>query len=348
MDELIVSELKKWLEKNKEQDTPRPPLLVVLGPTASGKTALSLHFAHALGNEHTSPLQVEIISADSRQIYREIDIGSDKIPLTLTATPYGEFMCYDGIPHHMIDIVSPDQVYTMGDFKRDAQQKITEISGRGHLPMLVGGTGLYIRAITDNYDLPPVEPNHELRRKLLSMKKDDLYRLLQEKDPAVAAKIHPNNIVYVTRAVEIIEAATLSRESADVSPRDDGEISSPLPSRNLPPKYDVFTIGITRPREQLYARINARVDDQFARGLAQESLNLIKKYGAPAGDSGTPALPPSLTSLGVKEFLPYITGNATLEQVKQSIKSATRNYAKRQITWFKKDKNVHWINPEEA
>lgn len=321
-----MDELKNWLAKNKANSSPRPPLLVVLGPTASGKTALGLELAHAL--------HAEIISADSRQIYKEIDIGSDKIPLTRTMTPFGEFMYHDGIPHHLIDIVPPSQIYTMGDFKRDAEKLITEIHGRGHLPMLVGGTGLYIRAITDNYDLPSVEPNYELRRKLLSMKKEDLYRLLLEKDPAAATKIHPNNIVYVTRALEII---TSSAGSVDSS------LASPLSPRTLPQKYDVFMIGIARPRDELYRRIDQRVDAQLARGLIEESKHLIEKYGGQDINSNLP----SLTSLGLKEFLPYLAGTATLDQVATNIKSATRNYAKRQLTWFKKDKNVHWINGED-
>lgn len=290
------------------------PLLVIVGPTASGKTALSLTLAHALSGE--------IISADSRQIYKEIDIGSDKLPLQNVSTPQGDFRCHDGIPHHLIDFVPPDQTYTMGDFKRDAERIIGEIHARGHIPMLVGGTGLYIRAITENYDLPASKPNIELRHKFTGMKKEDLYQLLLEKDPRTAAKIHMNNIPYVTRALEIVEGT-----------------GAPKSDRTAESKYDVFMIGISRPREELYTRIDQRVDAQFARGLAEESRRLIEKYGINSNF-------PSLTSLGLKEFVPYFNGTATLETVSQKIKAATRQYAKRQIMWFKKDKNIHWIASE--
>ncbi len=303
-----MSELTKWLEEiGTSRSTGKIPLLVILGPTASGKTALSLKLAHELHGE--------IISADSRQIYKEIDIGSDKLPLD-------NKHCYDGIPHHLIDVVPPRETYTMGDFKRDAEKIIGEIYARGHLPMLVGGTGLYIRAITNNYDLPAVKVDHELRRKLYAMKKENLHKLLQEKDPVTAAKIHMNNIPYVTRALEIIEGTGV-----------------PKTDQTAEPKYNVFMLGIQWPREELYARIDQRVDLQLQRGLVEESRKLIEKYGV---DSRLP----SLTSLGLKEFVPYFNGESTLEQVAQKIKTATRQYAKRQINWFRKDESIHWIPSE--
>lgn len=307
----MIGEFKKWLE---EITTSEIPLLVILGPTASGKTALSLRLAHALSGDSKASL-AEIISADSRQIYKEIDIGSDKLPLD-------ENHCHDGIPHHLIDFVPPEEIYTMGDFKCDAERIIGEIRARGHLPMLVGGTGLYIRAITDNYDLPAVKIDHKFREKLYAMKKEDLHKLLQEKDPATAAKIHMNNIPYVTRALEIIEG-----------------IGSPKIDQTAEPKYNVFMMGIQWPREELYARIDERVDLQLRRGLIEESRRLIEKYGV---DSHLP----SLTSLGLKEFIPYFNGEVTIEQVAQKIKTATHQYAKRQINWFRKDTAIHWIPSE--
>ncbi len=304
----MMIELKEWLEKiGTSGGTGKTPLLVILGPTASGKTALSIELAHENNGE--------IISADSRQIYREIDIGSDKLPLDANR-------CHDGITHHLIDFVSPEETYTMGDFKRDAEKIIGEIHARGHLPMLVGGTGLYIRAITDNYSLPAVKIDPEFRKKLYAMNKEDLHKLLEEKDPITAAKIHMNNIPYVTRALEIIEGT-----------------GAPKSDQTAESKYNVFMMGIQWPREELYARIDQRVDLQLQRGLVEESKMLIEKYGANSHL-------PSLTSLGLKEFVPYFNGESTLEQVSQKIKTATRQYAKRQINWFRKDAAIHWIASE--
>ncbi|MCX6734170.1 MAG: tRNA (adenosine(37)-N6)-dimethylallyltransferase MiaA [Candidatus Peregrinibacteria bacterium] len=305
----MIDAFKNWLKEiSSNGASVKPPLLVILGPTASGKTALSLKLAHELNGE--------IISADSRQIYKEIDIGSDKLPLD-------ENRCHDGILHHLIDFVPPEDTYTMGDFKRDAEKVIGEIYARGHLPMLVGGTGLYIRAITDNYDLPAVRIDPELRKKLYAMKKEDLHKLLQEKDPATAAKIHMNNIPYVTRALEIIEGTGAQKSD-----------------QTAEPKYNVFMMGIQWPREELFARIDQRVDLQLQRGLVEESRQLIERYGMESRL-------PSLTSLGLKEFAPYFSGESTLDQVSQKIKTATRQYAKRQINWFRKDESVHWIKSSE-
>lgn len=283
------------------------PLLVILGPTASGKTALSLQLAHALGGE--------IISTDSRQIYREIDIGSDKIP------PEKQ----EGVPHHLIDVAAPDKVYTMSDFKRDAEKCIADIHARGKLPMLVGGTGLYIRAIVQNFDLPSAPPNLELRQKFekilkekgLEQGRETLWNMLLEKDPQAAATIHPNNIPYVTRALEIIESQ--GKKSA-------GKNESP---------YNTLMIGIDWPREELWKRIETRVDSQLKKGLIEESRALLEKYDINL---------PSMSSLGLKEFERYFKGECSLDTVASTIKKNTRHYAKRQQTWFHKEPGVHWVS----
>lgn len=270
----IAKKMKEWLEEDlKTSKTAK--LLVILGPTASGKTALSLELARLLNGE--------IISADSRQIYRGIDVGSDKIPL--------KNGIYKGVQHHMIDIVSPENIYTMSDFKRDAEKCIEEILQRDRLPMLVGGTGLYIRAITENFHL-----SSECGKK--SQKKG-------------------------------------------------------------PKKYDVFILGVVWPREKMYERVNERVDEQLQKGLMEEARALLEKYDnktdvtsprsfsasqAPSGFSTLPAF----SSLGLKEFSAYFSGEITLDEVTERIKKNTRNYAKRQITWFKKDKDVHWLDGGEA
>lgn len=294
----IAKKMREWLK----EDAKLPKLLVILGPTASGKTALSLELARLLNGE--------IISADSRQIYREIDIGSDKISLetlsetsleTLSKTPpkthtpqqpnAKKLFYHDGIIHHMIDIVSPENIYTMSDFKRDAEKCIEEILQRDRLPMLVGGTGLYIRAITENFHLSS-------KRGKKSQKKG-------------------------------------------------------------PKKYDVFILGVVWPREKMYERVNGRVEEQMKKGLIEEARVLLEKYDnktdvtsphsfsasqAPSGFSTLPAF----SSLGLKEFSAYFSGEITLDEVTERIKKNTRNYAKRQITWFKKDKDVHWLNGGKA
>ncbi len=278
------------------------PLLVILGPTASGKTALSLELAHALNGE--------IISTDSRQIYREIDIGSDKI------SPEKQ----EGVPHYMIDVASPDEVYTMSNFKRDAEARIRDIHACGKLPMLVGGTGLYIRAIVQNFDLPEVPPNQELRQKFEKMSKEELYAMLVERDPQAAKKIHINNIPYVTRALEIIESQGTKTARKNESP------------------YDTLVIGIDWPREELWKRIDLRVDLQMQRGLVEESRALLEKYEIKL---------PSMSSLGLKEFERYFKGECSLEDVASTIKKNTRHYAKRQQTWFRKEPGVHWVSGPE-
>ncbi len=286
------------------------PLLVILGPTASGKTGLSLRLAHALNSDSAASL-AEIISADSRQIYREINIGSDTIPMEQR----------EGIPHHMIDVADPDQVYTMSDFKRDAETCIADIHARGKLPMLVGGTGLYIRAIVQNFDLPEVAPDPDLRKKFTTILKEKgkakLYAMLLAKDPQTAKNIHPNNIPYVIRALEIIESQGTKISQKSESP------------------YSTFMIGIDWPREELNRRIDQRVDLQLQRGLIEESRVLLEKYDIKL---------PSMSSLGLKEFARYFKEECTLEDVAATIKKNTRHYAKRQQTWFRKEPGVHWVS----
>ena len=233
----------------------------------------------------------------------------------------------EGIPHHLIDFVEPDQVYSMSEFKRDAERIIREIHARGHMPMLVGGTGLYIRAIVENFELPDVPPQPELRAKYnailqeygLEKGKEELYKMLVELDPLAAEKIHRNNLPYVTRALEIAETIGAKKEQKNESP------------------YDVTMIGIKWPREQLWSRIDERVDLQMQRGLLDEAKVLLEKYSTKL---------PSMTSLGAKEFEDYFAERSTLEEVVQKLKFSTRQYAKRQQTWFKKDTQIRWIDGE--
>ncbi|MDP2643174.1 MAG: tRNA (adenosine(37)-N6)-dimethylallyltransferase MiaA [Candidatus Peregrinibacteria bacterium] len=298
----ILKEVKNFIASHKK------PLIVILGPTASGKTDLSLQIAHAINGE--------IISTDSRQLYKGLEIGSDIIT--------EEKM--EGVPHHMIGITEPKNTITLAEYQDMATEKIKEIVKRKHIPMLVGGTGLYISAITQGYQLPRMEPDLKLRARLFKQAEkygnNYIYKKLQKLDPSAAKRIHPNNIVYVVRAIEI---NAIKKENKK--------------DKKINPKYDIFMVGIDWPREKLYERIGLRVENQLKRGLVNEVKNLLKKgYNEPL---------PAISSLGAKEMIPYIKGKSSLEECVELLKKNTRNYAKRQMTWFRRYKNIKWLKPED-
>lgn len=282
--------------------THKRPLLVLVGPTASGKTALSIEVAKKYNGE--------IISTDSRQVYIGMDIGTDKIPLEKR----------EGVPHHLIDVVNPDVRFTVADFKKLAEEKIEEIYARGHVPMLVGGTGLYIRVLTDNFAIPPDSPEvrKRLNAELEEHGREYMHKKLQEVDPESAAKIHMNNIPYLIRALEIFEVT-----------------GTPKSAQKNAPKYNVLKIGIQRDREELFERINQRVDEQIQKnGLLKETKMLLTK-----GYSKNLA---SMKSLGYQEVVQYLEGTLTLEQATELLKQNTRNFAKRQLTWWKREPDILW------
>lgn len=297
----FYQDLKNFIASNKK------PLIVLLGPTASGKTAFSLHIAKHVNGE--------IISTDSRQIYKEMTISTDALP------PQQQ----QGVPHHMIEIVNPDQTLSMAEFIDKAQNSIEEIYQRGHIPMLVGGTNLYVSALIDAYDLPRIPPNPELRNKLEKEAQEKgheyLHNKLKELDPLAAEKIHPNNLRYIIRALEI--NLTTGQNKTDHK-------------KHSP--YQPYLIGINRDRQEIYERINKRVDEQVHEGLIEEVTKLLEKY---------PENLPSMSSLGVKEIIPYIKGEQTLEEATEILKRNTRRYAKRQMTWLRKYANVNWLTPTE-
>lgn len=287
----------------------KPPLLTVIGPTASGKTKLSLAVAQKFCGE--------IISADSRQIYREMTIGTDKI------LPQDQ----EGIPHHLIDIVDPNQDFTVADFQRRVGALVPDILRRNHLPMLVGGTGLYVSAVIQNYQIPEGTMDKKIRTELEEdLKKpggpERLYQMLQELDPIAAAKIHPNNHVYLMRALEInfIQKA-------------------PKTERKGPPLYTVFQIAIEWPRDVLYERIDQRVDLQIERGLIEEVKSLLAH--------GYSKKLPSMSSIGYRQLIAYLEGECSLDDALQQIKNDTHAYARRQLTWFRRDPTIFWITPQE-
>ncbi len=284
------------------------PLIAVLGPTASGKTALSVEIAKKFNGE--------VISADSRQIYKYMDIGTAKI------APHE----MRGIKHHLLDVADPADEFTLSDFKRHALKAINEIHARKKIPVLCGGTGLYFSTIIQNYEIPRIPPQFDIRQKLAQYYEEHgaeaLHALLKERDPAAAARIHPNNVRYVIRALEI--------NMAGGAPKND-EKGRPM--------FAVFKVGIDWPRDILYERINRRVDEQLSAGLLNEVKGLLMR--------GYDEKLPSMSSLGYPELIGYIKGEITLEEAADLIRKNTRNYCKRQLTWFRREKDVAWIGGEE-
>ncbi len=286
----------------------KPAIIAIVGPTASGKTALSLDLAQKINGE--------IVSADSRQVYKYLDIGTDKIHESQRK----------GIKHHLIDIIEPNKEFTLADYKRMAIKVINDIHRRKKIPILCGGTGLYLNAIIENYQVPKVPPQYDLRQELARYYEQNgaeaLHKLLEERDPQAAERIHPNNVTYVIRAIEINVAGGHTKQE------NKGE-----------PDFEVLTIGIEWPREILYERINRRVENLMDSGLLNEVKALLMR--------GYDEKMPSMSSIGYQELIEFLRGNGTLDEAVEKIKQNTRNYCKRQSTWFRRYKNIHWVPGEE-
>jgi tRNA dimethylallyltransferase len=288
--------------------TPKPPLIVLVGPTAVGKTETAIRLAQGLN--------AEIVSADSRLFYRGMDIGTAK-PTALDRAR---------VPHHLVDIANPDETLSLGVFQSLAQKAIAEIHGRGKLPLLVGGTGQYVRAVTEGWQPPPVKPNEALRSQLEDLKRQRGPTWLHEKlavlDPESAQAIDARNARRTMRAVEVI--LTTGRKFSDQR-------------GHSGPSYQWVGIGLQRPRTDLYARIDARIDAMFDGGFVEEVKSLLA-----AGYS--PELP-SLSAIGYREAVRMIGGDLSLEEAKTHMKRATRAFVRRQSNWFKTtDPNITWFD----
>jgi tRNA dimethylallyltransferase len=283
-------------------------LVVIVGPTAVGKTALSLTLARRFDGE--------IISGDSMQVYRRMDIGTAK------ATPEERSI----VPHHLIDIVDPDEEYSVALFQSMATRLITEINQRGRLPFIVGGTGLYIESVTHRFQFAQAQHDPELRQRLQKLAETEgveaLHRRLADIDPITAERLHPNDVKRVIRAIEIYE--TTGQKMADFQHR---AAHSP---------YDLYIIGLTMDREKLYARINRRVDMMIEAGLVEEVRMLL--------DQGYDPSLVSMQGLGYKELIPYLYGEITLEKAINDIKQRTRHFAKRQLSWFRRMSEIEWFD----
>ena len=281
-----------------------PLVVLILGPTGSGKTTLSL----ALGEE----LNGEIVSCDSVAVYRGMDLG--------TAKPTPEERAR--LPHHLIDIADPDQAFTAGDYSRLARTALAEITARNHLPIVTGGTGLYLRALTEGLFIGPAR-SQDLRERLGRSHQRHgtawLHRMLTRVDPATAARIHANDTPKLIRAIEVCLGAR--KPMSEVLSRD------PLTG------YRLLRIGLNPPRQQLYVRINQRCAAMFAAGVIDETLALLTRYGPVK----------ALDSLGYRQACCAVQGLWSKEAALEKAQQGHRNYAKRQLTWFRREPEVHWI-----
>lgn len=283
------------------------PLLVICGPTASGKSGLAMRIAREIK-------AAEIVSADSMQIYRGMDIG--------TAKPTKEEQ--NEVTHHLIDIVNLGEEFSAAQYKALADKVIKEIHEAGRLPVLAGGTGLYIDTVLDNITFPEIKSDSAFRHELelIASQKGNryLHGMLEEMDPELAERLHENNLGRIIRAIEVFRLT--GKKMSQWQEESKGE-----------PKYDYRIIGLNyRDREKLYSKINARVDEMVSEGLVKEAEKLR------SGFSKT-----SLQAIGYKQLIPYFEGHISLEEAVENIKKETRNYAKRQLTWFSKNKNISWF-----
>lgn len=287
-------------------------IVIICGPTATGKSAVAIDLARTFNGE--------VISADSMQVYRFMDIG--------TAKPAKEELC--GVAHHLIDIVNPDEEYTAARFKEDAERAIADIRGQGKNVFIAGGTGLYIKALTQGLFEGP-QADWVLRRSLLdkaaSKGREALHAMLKEIDPESASRIHPNNLHRVVRAIEVYE---LSKKPISEFQKEHSFAASP---------YQTLKIGLEKERGELYADIDNRVDRMIRIGLLDETKRLLAMgYAYDLKPMG---------ALGYKEMAGFLKGEYAFDEAVRLLKKNTRHYAKRQITWFKKDPGIRWFNPAD-
>jgi len=302
----------------KKTTRPRalPRIVCVVGPTSSGKTSLSIRLA-----KH---FEGEVVNADARQCYRDFTIG--------TGTPEGErktvhgrkAYVVDGIPHYLIDFLDPTHVLTASEWRDTALRAVRGISKRNHLPLVVGGTGLYVKALVDNYAFPNVPPKPEFRNAFLSKPLSDLVKLLIKLDPVAAEIVDLKNPRRVIRALEVV---TFTGKTFSERRR----VGKPI--------VEAFQIGIKWTREEMYARIDAEVEEMVERGWIDEIREILRK--------NIPLDAPAMTSIGYRELLGYIQGERTLEKAIATCKTAVHQYAKRQETWYTRDPRIHWAHNED-
>lgn len=291
----------------------KPKVVVIVGPTASGKTALSIEFAKRIGGE--------IISSDSMQIYKDMNIGTAKVTK--------EEM--QGIKHYLIDFVPPNQRYTVSDFKKDATRAIKEILREAKIPIVVGGTGLYVNSLIYGIEYQDMQFDEEYRNKLMKIAEteeglNNLWEQAQKIDPESMKKISKKDKKRIVRVLEIYKATGKTKTEQEIL------------SRKKEIEYDFKIFGISMDREQLYERINKRVDVMINQGLEKEVRNLLEKYSE---------FPTAMQGLGYKEVVEYFNGILTRGEMIDKIKQESRRYAKRQLTWFRRNKEIIWLDANE-
>ena len=302
------------LRKNLQgENKMKPTVIVICGPTASGKTALSIALAKKIDGE--------IVSADSMQIYQDMNIGSAKV------TP--EEM--QGIPHYLIDCVSPDKRYSVADYKKDATKAIEEILKKGKTPIVVGGTGLYIDALIYEIEYQDIKIDETYRKELETIREKEGLETLYQKalaiDPEAMQKISPNDSKRIMRILEIYHATGRTKTQQEAESR----------TKEIPYNYKVFAIDYDR--DKLYERINQRVDIMMEKGLIEEVKTLLQKYKS---------FPTAMQGLGYKEVVEYLENQITYDEMVEKIKQETRHYAKRQLTWFRKNKETIWLDVQKG
>ena len=294
-----------WTLKGRKMEK----VIVICGPTASGKTALSIELAKKINGE--------IISADSMQIYKDMNIG--------TAKPTIKEM--QGIKHYLLDYISPEERYSVAQYKQDAKNAIKEIISKGKIPIVVGGTGLYVDSLIYEIEYNDIKIDEKYRRLLEEIAQKEglqkLYKMALEIDPNAMEKISENDEKRIIRVLEIYKATGKTKTEQEIE------------SRKKPVEYDYKVYAINWDREILYQRINKRVDIMIEQGLIQEVQNILNKYQK---------FPTAMQGLGYKEVVDYLKGVYTKEQMTEKIKMETRRYAKRQLTWFRKNKQTKWID----
>ncbi len=286
-------------------------VIVICGPTASGKTSLGIQIANLVNGE--------IISADSMQIYKDMDIGSAKPTIEERAQAV----------HHLIDFVDPDRRYSVADFKKDAESKIKEILEKNKVPIIVGGTGLYVNSLIYNIQYNEVETDLEYRKLLENIDAKDLYKMAEGIDPVALKKIASTDRKRISRILEIYHSTGKTKTELEKESRNETEYD-----------YKIFVLNMDR--QKLYDRINLRVDLMIKDGLVDEVKRMLEKYSE---------FPTAMQGLGYKEIVDYLNGNCLLDEAIEKIKLETRRYAKRQLTWFRSYDNATWIesgNPENT
>ena len=290
----------------------KPKIVVIVGPTASGKTSLSIELAKKINGE--------IISADSMQIYKEMDIGTAKVTKDEM----------QGIKHYLIDFIKPDERYTVSDFKKDSLVAIQEILNNKKMPIIVGGTGLYVNSLIYEINFQEMNFDEEYRKMLMNEAEDEakleeLWNKANDIDPEAMAKISKNDKKRIIRVLEIYKATGKNKTEQEKNSRKKDLI------------YDYYVFGINYDRDKLYERINYRVDKMIEAGLIDEVKKILSKYDK---------FPTAMQGLGYKEVVRYLEGEYSKEEMIEKIKQETRRYAKRQMTWFRKNKDIIWLNGE--